>query len=138
MFKKKVLSFLILSALCLSLGMFATAGEANAADLNTLIRKGTPGGGGGVENIGNTIYGTTADYTSLEGIVVKVINGVLGLLGVIFLALTVYAGFLWMTAQGNDENVKKAKGILTTAIIGIIIIIAAYAITNFVISAIVS
>jgi hypothetical protein len=62
----------------------------------------------------------------------------LTLVGVIFLALTIYAGFLWMTAGGNEEKIKKAKGMLTNAIIGLIIIMASYIITDYVLKAITS
>jgi hypothetical protein len=70
--------------------------------------------------------------TSLSGIVAAVIKALLGLLGIIFLVLIIYAGFEWMTAQGDEEKVTKAKDTLTRAIIGLVIIIAAYSITYFV------
>ena len=60
------------------------------------------------------------------------VNALLGLLGVIFLLLTIYAGFLWMTARGETDQVKKAKNILMQAVIGIIIVTSAYAITAFI------
>lgn len=58
----------------------------------------------------------------------------LSVLGTIFVALTVYAGFLIFTAAGNDENVGKAKSIIITSVIGLVIILSAYSITNFVVS----
>lgn len=61
------------------------------------------------------------------------IAAVLGILGVIFLVLTIYAGLLWMTAGGNTDNVKKAKAILTNSVIGLIIVLSSYAITTTVI-----
>jgi phage shock protein PspC (stress-responsive transcriptional regulator) len=60
------------------------------------------------------------------------INVLLGLLGIIFLVLTIYAGFLWMTAGGDEKKVAKAKGILVTAVIGLVILLSAYAISTFV------
>lgn len=63
----------------------------------------------------------------------QIIKGVLSLLGVIFLILVIYAGFLWMTASGNDEQITKAKNILKASIIGVIIVMGAYAITYFVV-----
>ncbi|PIT86147.1 MAG: hypothetical protein COU33_04735, partial [Candidatus Magasanikbacteria bacterium CG10_big_fil_rev_8_21_14_0_10_43_6] len=42
----------------------------------------------------------------------SIINIGLTLLGTIALVFTVYAGFLWMTAGGNDDQIGKAKGIL--------------------------
>ncbi len=70
--------------------------------------------------------------SSLSETIGKIIKIILGFLGTIFLALTVYAGVLWMTAAGNEEQVTKSLGILKTAVIGLIIIIAAYSITYFV------
>jgi membrane-anchored glycerophosphoryl diester phosphodiesterase (GDPDase) len=58
---------------------------------------------------------------------------ILGLVGVIFLALIIYGGFLWMTASGNDKQVETAKNIISRAAIGLVIIILAYAITFFII-----
>ena len=62
----------------------------------------------------------------------RIIKIVLGFVGTIFFALTVYAGFLWMTAEGNEDQVTKSKDILKTAVIGMIIVVAAYSITAFV------
>ncbi len=62
----------------------------------------------------------------------QIIGTVLSFVGVIFLILMIYAGIMWMTAQGNDQQVTKAKDLLINSIIGIIIIFAAYAITAFV------
>ena len=64
--------------------------------------------------------------------VATVIKAVLALVGTIFLVLTIYAGILWMTAQGNEEQVTKAVGIIKASVIGLIIIMSAYAITYFV------
>ena len=83
------------------------------------------------DQIGQKAYGQVSELT-LSQTVGKIIRIVLGLLGIIFLALTVYAGFLWMTAAGNDEQAGKAIGILKTGVIGLIIILASYSITYFV------
>lgn len=69
-------------------------------------------------------------------IVATIINGVLTILGVVAVALIIYGGFVWMTAGGNEENVKKARGILKAAVIGLIIILASYGITLYVFSVI--
>lgn len=80
-------------------------------------------------------YSTTAvGSNTFSETVGKFIKVILGTLGVVFLALTVYAGALWMTAGGNEENIEKAMGILKTAVIGLIIILSAYSITYFVLS----
>lgn len=62
----------------------------------------------------------------------NVINIVLSLLGIIFILLMIYGGVTYMLARGNEEQTKKAKSLITQAIIGLVIILAAYAITYFV------
>jgi TRAP-type C4-dicarboxylate transport system permease small subunit len=62
----------------------------------------------------------------------KLIGVVLSFVGVLFLVLMIYAGITWMTAQGNEQQVSKAKDLLINSIIGIVLIFAAYAITAFV------
>jgi hypothetical protein len=62
-----------------------------------------------------------------------IISTALSFLGVIFLILMIYGGFLWMTAKGNEQQVEKAKTLITAAVIGLIIVISAYAISYFVI-----
>ncbi|HBB37924.1 MAG: hypothetical protein UV82_C0012G0028 [Candidatus Magasanikbacteria bacterium GW2011_GWD2_43_18] len=65
--------------------------------------------------------------------IARVIQFVLGFLGLIFLVLVIFAGFLWMTSAGNEDRVEKAKKILWGAVIGVAIILASYGITEFVV-----
>ncbi len=68
----------------------------------------------------------------------KIINVILSFLGIIFLILIIYGGFLWMTAGGKEEKVSKAIQIFTNASIGLIVVISAYLITRFIGSAIIN
>lgn len=63
-------------------------------------------------------------------------GAVLSLVGVAFFLLTLYGGFLWMTARGDDAQAKKAMGVIIDAGIGLVIVSAAYIITSFVFGAI--
>lgn len=72
----------------------------------------------------------TTDLTETIG---SLISTLLAFLGVIFLILIIYAGLLWMTAAGNEDKVKKAQSILLSSVIGLIILLSAYAISYFVI-----
>ncbi len=92
---------------------------AHAVDLSTNL--GEVGSGAGLED---------QELTTTVGLL---INYLLGFLGVIFLILIIYAGLLWMTAGGNPDSVKKARQILLNSIIGLIILLSAYAISNFVV-----
>ena len=61
-----------------------------------------------------------------------IIRAALGVVGSLALAVFIYGGLVWMTAAGNEDKVAKAKDTIKRAIIGLIIIIAAYSITYFV------
>ena len=74
------------------------------------------------------------DTENPDTIIGTIIQSALSFLGVIFLILMIYGGYLWMTAQGNEEQVTKAKNLITAAMIGIVIVVSAYAISYFVIS----
>ena len=54
---------------------------------------------------------------------------------IIFLVLTAYAGLLWMTAGGNEEQITKAKGFIKEGVIAMIILASAYSITFFIVGA---
>ncbi len=69
---------------------------------------------------------------NITTVVARVIQGALGLLVIIFFILIILAGFRWMTAGGNEEIVAKAKKNIINAIIGVVIVIMAYAITVFI------
>ncbi|MEI6835254.1 MAG: hypothetical protein WCK59_00245 [Candidatus Falkowbacteria bacterium] len=70
-----------------------------------------------------------ASNSNLATIISVLIKSVLGFLGIIFLVLTIMAGFKWMNAQGNEDDIKKAQASLKNSIIGLVIVLAAYAIT---------
>ena len=50
----------------------------------------------------------------------------------------VYSGFLWMTAGGDEKQVKTAKDMIRDAVIGLVVIIAGFAISNFVLQQLVT
>jgi len=83
-------------------------------------------------------FANTAGFdinATVGGITAVVINGFLGLLGIIFLVLIITAGYKWMMAQGNEEKVTEAKDTMYRAVIGLIIVVSAYAISYFVFNA---
>ena len=82
--------------------------------------------------VGN-IAGYNTTTPDLYDIISQVINTILSLIGIIFVILIVYSGIVWMTAGGDESYVTKAKKILKQSIIGLIIVLGAYAISYFVI-----
>jgi hypothetical protein len=63
-------------------------------------------------------------FTGIGGI----INIVFAFLSSVFLILTIYAGFRWMTASGNEEAVTKSRGTIKQAIIGLLIVLGSWGI----------
>ncbi|MFA5109654.1 MAG: hypothetical protein WC458_03885 [Patescibacteria group bacterium] len=61
----------------------------------------------------------------------QIVGLILSFVGVLFLILMIYAGIMWMTASGNEQQISKAKSLLINAIIGIIVVFAAYAAVSF-------
>ncbi len=123
--KKQIVSFVFLS-FCLTpiflMPLNFSAAQSNSS--SSLLE-----GQIGIEEIGRVYGNQKQDLRVLVG---KIINIVLGFLGAIFLALTVYAGFKYMTAGGNEEKTKEALALLRNAIIGLVIILLAWAITRIV------
>jgi len=69
---------------------------------------------------------------TVQGTIGTVLGVVLSFVGVLFLILMIYGGIIWMIARGNEQEVTKAKNIIIAAIVGIIIVASAYAITKLV------
>ncbi len=112
--------YLVASA-ALAAAPFAASLPAHAADLNLQDSLGDVGDETGLSD---------NDLTVTIG---TLINIALSLLGIVFLGLTLYAGWLWMTAAGDPKQTQKARDILVTAVVGLVILLSAYAISNFVI-----
>lgn len=74
----------------------------------------------------------TATETTLATTLGLVIQAALSLLGVVFLIITILAGYKWMMAQGNEQEVEKAKESIKRSIIGLLITISAWAIWTFI------
>lgn len=82
---------------------------------------------------GEAGFGTTA--TPIYTIVGNLINVVFGLIGILFLGLLLYAGFLYLTSMGETEPIGKAKKIFSSSIIGLLVTVGAYAIATYVFAA---
>lgn len=70
---------------------------------------------------------------TLGSLISQILNIIFGFLGVIAVLIILWGGFVWMTAQGEQDKVDKAKKMIYAGIIGLVIIFAAYAIATFVI-----
>jgi len=70
---------------------------------------------------------------SIQQLIGRIIQYLLGFSGVIALVMFIYGGLSWMTAQGNQEKLTKAKNTLVWSVIGLILIFSSYALAKFVI-----
>lgn len=74
--------------------------------------------------------GVKSTQTDLPMIIGKVVGAILAFVGVVFFCLILWAGFGWMLAKGNEEEIKTAKETIFGAVLGLIVILGAYAITK--------
>lgn len=79
---------------------------------------------------------TGLGQSDLQSTIGNLIRVGLSFLGVIAVCIILYGGFKWMTAGGNDEKVGEAKRLMISGLIGLAIIMSAYAIASFVISSV--
>lgn len=86
------------------------------------------------DRLRNTAGAANLSTTSItpQNVVVSIILIILGLLGITFLVLIIYSGFTWMTSQGDKDKIAKAKQTISNSVIGFAIIIASYAIVDFI------
>ena len=113
--------FIVSLCLCLLIGLsFVVA--AKAADVNPITGMTQAVNGTGLEK-----------SPSLPVFVGNIVKGALGIVGVIFLVLVIYAGVMWMLARGDETKIKSARNIIVTSITGFIIVMVSYAITSFVV-----
>lgn len=123
LFRKKIISFALLNIFLLAFFVVvpALAQSGFSGDMNAQLGAAAGGSGAG--------FGEPQDPRSIVATTIRIL---LGLIGTVFTCLTIYAGYLWMTAGGNEDDVTKAKTLLTQSVIGLIIILLSYSITIFV------
>jgi len=85
----------------------------------------------GLNKTANVAGFNTGTETGISSRIGAIIGIALSLVGVVFLVLIVY-GFMWMTSAGEKTRVEKAIQIIRDATIGLIIVVAGYIITNFI------
>lgn len=122
MFSKVKKSILLIMSLVLLIGMpmLVKADECNYGLCRTQ------------EATGGLLPRTLGGAKNVPELVGVVISLVLGFLGIVFFLLVFYAGLIWMTARGDEGKIEDSKKTIEAAVIGLVIIMAAYALTQFV------
>lgn len=72
--------------------------------------------------------------TEPMAIIQRIVQLILGFVGIVLFGLILYAGFTWIKARDNTNEVEKAKNIIESALYGVVIIILAYGISEFIFS----
>lgn len=85
------------------------------------------GGGSDTSTLHNVV--TTPGNTLVQ----NVLNITYTWAGIICVIIIIVAGFYYVTSNGNAQTIAKAKNAILGAVIGLVVIILAFAITNFVI-----
>lgn len=119
--------------------------SAATCDCNGTITNVPSCSGGGCPSVCSCMDNSTAggsvtldnplgQNVSVQNLIGRIINAVLGIVGSLALVMFIYGGFIWMLAAGNNERVQRGKDIIIWAVIGLVIIFSAYALVKLVFS----
>lgn len=103
--------------------IFANIGHAESSPMINRLENVAVGSGGAYK---------ASDVSSLATIMGVIVSGAISLLGIIFIILIILSGYQWMTAGGNEEAVKKSRTKMVNAVIGLLVVVASYAIWAFI------
>jgi len=122
--KQKLLQFGFAALLVLGVSsIFVSPAYADCGGIPTSIVNCTQSGG----------QNSTIDQSGLWGVLLLAINILTGLIALAAVGGVVYGAVLYTSAGGNQEQVKKAMGIITNVVIGVITYALMYSISNFLI-----
>ena len=124
-FKKIVTALLINMVLCSILFVMLPNGKAQSSYIKEFAEKAFNDSDYSSDSTSaqNTMYDMIGEYIAIF----------LELLAVILVVVIIYAGFLWLTAGGNAEQVSKAQQWIINAVIGMVIVGMSYLIVGFII-----
>ncbi|MBU0727505.1 pilin, partial [Patescibacteria group bacterium] len=145
----KALSITLLLAMSFSVaGVYADPGETcssnndcnvsagEVCENNECVLKSLSEGGTGLSiPTGTTQISSDIVQDRTFGELVKdIVNYFIGFLGFLATLMFVYAGVLWVLSGGNEEQITKAKKIMTYAALGLIVVILSFSIVQFITS----
>ncbi len=126
-------------AQCAAPNRYCCTGTCQAAkcetppDGNVITTRGEAFGfGTRLDKVAGDLKGANPDL-KVEERVGSIIAIFLSFLGIIFLVLMIWAGFNWMLSGGDEEKIRKSQAMIKAAVIGLIIVVAAYALSVFII-----
>ncbi|MDD5043828.1 MAG: pilin [Patescibacteria group bacterium] len=138
---KKQLGIIFISAVILFFGLIFVSNTVQALQTTPDINRPLFLDKSGEQDIekqlgataGETLYFSSSRVNNIFLFMATLIRYAGGFLGLVFLGVIVYAGFVWMTAGGNEQNIEKAKKLLFNGVIGIAIVLLSVSIWIFIV-----
>lgn len=84
----------------------------------------------GLEKVTSSYFGNA----DIPTVISRVIQIVMGLSATVMLVMILYAGFTYLISRGDPKKTTTALNLIKTSVIGIIIIVTAYSLSQFVIN----
>ena len=94
------------------------------------------GGDGNKDKVKEELGYTEQTEDDPRIVAASIIKVLMTFLGIISVGIVLWGGYKWMTAAGNEDQVSESKKIITSGIIGLLIILAAWAIASWTIDTI--
>ena len=85
-----------------------------------------------LKKVGTAAYGGATPQQDPKAVIARIVQILLGFLGIIFIILIIWGGIQWMTSGGNDKKIEEAKQRIVNATIGLTIVFVAYSISYFI------
>lgn len=121
-----IVSIIIIFIIFSGISFAQEAGEAQGETTNPNSIRGR------LENVRKETSYAPENGQTLITRVANIIKSILGLLGIVFLILTIISGFQWMMSGGNEEIISKAKKRMKNSVIGLGIVLLSFSISMFV------
>lgn len=64
--------------------------------------------------------------------IANIMNVVYGIAGIVAVIVIVVAGFIFVTSRGDANQIARAKSAILYAVIGLVVVVMAFAITQFI------
>lgn len=128
--RRRVHRVQVIGSVCLAAACVLLPYRLLALDFNPVV--GDQGNAKAIDTTTGNIQAIDLGKNTPTVVAFNIINAALSLLAALCLGLLIYAGFLWVWARGNPEEVKKAKDIIIGTVLGLIVVLASLGITTFV------
>lgn len=122
MYKAKILIYIL--TIMIGIFCFSTNRVLAVCDTNSF--------NGGVDCAGQNM--TAKDLSGQGGVVAKVVNILFTIAGIAAVIAIIVGGVRYILSQGNEKSIEGAKNTVLYAVVGLIIVVLAFAIVNFVLT----